>query len=54
VLHHDLLITPSIINNEISLKGFEIKSVGRFKLKGKGIETELYSVLLKAHNNLKK
>ncbi len=54
MLHHDLLITPSIINNEISLKGFEIKSVGRFKLKGKGIETELYSVLLKAHNNLKK
>ncbi len=52
VLHHDLLITPSVINNEIPLKGFEIKSVGRYKLKGKGIETELYSVLLKAPNNL--
>jgi len=52
VLHHDLLVTPSIINNEIPLKGFEIKSVGRYNLKGKGIETELYSVFLKAHNNV--
>jgi adenylate cyclase len=52
VLHHDLLITPSIINNEIPLNGFEIKSVGRHKLKGKGIETELFSVLLKAQNNV--
>ncbi len=50
VLHHDLLITPSIINNEIPLKGLQIKSVGRHNLKGKGIETELFSVLLKAHN----
>ena len=50
VLHHDLLITPSIINNEIALKGFEIESVGRHNLKVKGIETELFSVLLKAHN----
>jgi adenylate cyclase len=51
VLHHDLLITSSIINNEIPLKGLEIKSVGRHNLKGKGIETELFSVLQKAHNN---
>jgi len=52
VLHHDLLITYSLINNEIPLKGFEIKSVGRHNLKGKGIETELFSVVLKAHNNV--
>ena len=52
VLHHDLLITSSIINNENSLQGFEIKSVGRHNLKGKGIETELFSVLLKSHNNV--
>ena len=52
VLQHDLLITPSIISNEIPLKGFEIKSVGRHNLKGKGTETELYSVLVKAHNNI--
>ena len=52
VLQHDLLITPSIISNEIPLKGFEIKSVGRHNLKGKGTETELYSVLVKAHNKV--
>lgn len=50
ILHHDLLITSSIINKEIPLKGLKIKSVGRHNLKGKGIETELFSVLLKAHN----
>ena len=52
VLHHNLLITSSIINNEIPLKGVEIKSVGRHNLKGKGSETELFSVLLKDHNNV--
>lgn len=52
VLHHDLLITGSIISNENPPKGFEIKSVGRHNLKGKGIETELYSVLVKAHNKV--
>ncbi|RLD19198.1 MAG: hypothetical protein DRI71_12215 [Bacteroidetes bacterium] len=51
VLHHDLLITPSLINDEIPLQGFEIKSVGQHNLKGKGNETELFSVLLKADNN---
>ena len=48
VLQHDLLITASIINDEVPMKGFEIKSVGRHNLKGKGIETELYSVSLQA------
>ena len=52
VLQHDLLITPSIISNEIPLKGFEIKSVGRHNLKWKGTKTELYSVLVKAHNTM--
>lgn len=46
VLKQDLLITSSIINNKIPLKGFDIKSVGRHNLKGKGIETELYSVAI--------
>ncbi len=46
VLQLDFLITSSIINNKIPLKGFEVKSVGRHNLKGKGIETELYSVSL--------
>ena len=50
-LQQDFLITSSIINDEIPLKGFELKSVGLHKLKGKDIEIELYSVLLKAHNN---
>lgn len=44
VLLQDFLITSSIINDEIPLKGFKIKSVGRHILKGKDIETELYSV----------
>ena len=52
VLQQDLLITSSIINNEIPLKGLEVKSVGRHNLKGKEIETELFSVLLKTHNNV--
>lgn len=44
VLQQDFLITSSIINDEIPLKGFSIKSVGQHKLKGKNIETVLYSV----------
>ena len=46
VLHHDLLITSSIISEEIPSKEFEIKSIGQHSLKGKGTETELYAVSL--------
>jgi adenylate cyclase len=52
VLQKDFLITSSIINDKIPLKGFEVKSVGRHNLKGKGSDTELYSVLVKAHNSV--
>lgn len=46
VLHHDLLITSSVINNEIAVKRFKIKSVGHHNLKGKEDDTELFAVSL--------
>lgn len=46
VLQKDFLITSSIIDNEIPLERFEIKSVGWHNLKGKGVKIELYSVFL--------
>ena len=46
VLHHDLLITSSIINNKIPMKRFNIKSVGHHNLKGKEDDTELFAVSL--------
>ena len=48
VLNHDLLITQSIINAEMPPNGFEIAQAGHHKLKGKGNETELFSVKIKA------
>lgn len=47
VLHHELLITSSIFNDEILPKEFKIQSVGYHNLKGKGNETELFAVFLK-------